>query len=90
MKTLLTLVAAGVCASTLTALPATASERPADGCPRGYSLTAVSVLQELAQEAPDSFFTGKDVNGDGFLCNKFLPDAAENVGLILENSVAHH
>jgi len=90
MKPILALVSAALCATAITALPASAAGRPADGCARGYTLTAISVLQDLAQEAPDSFFAGLDVNGDGFLCNKFLPDAAANVGLARDNFVAGH
>lgn len=54
----------------------------------GRTLTPIAVLQDLAQEAPDDFFVNLDANGDGFLCNKFLPDASTNVGIARDNFVA--
>ena len=81
-------VLAGLCASAVTALPAQADGRPTNGCPTAYTLTAVTVLQDLAQQTPDAFFTDLDANGDGYLCNKFLPDASTNVGIVHDNHVA--
>lgn len=88
MKISLTLVCAGLLTSVVTALPAYAAGPPADGCSRAYALTAVTLLQELAQQTPDSYFTEMDANGDGYLCNKFLPDASTNVGIVHDNHVA--
>ncbi|SEQ39391.1 hypothetical protein [Microlunatus flavus] len=90
MKRLLGVVLAGLAVSAVAAGPAQAVGRPTDGCSRGYALTAVSVLQDLAQQTPDAFFVEMDENGDGYLCNKFLPDAATNVGVIHDNHVAGH
>ncbi|HEX8509562.1 MAG TPA: hypothetical protein VF635_08730 [Propionibacteriaceae bacterium] len=88
MKKVFTLVLTGAALSLSLAQPAAAAGRPTDGCAAAYTLTPISVLQELAQEAPDEYFVDLDVNGDGLLCNKFLPDASINVGLARDNFVA--
>jgi hypothetical protein len=88
MKKIVPLVLAGVALSVTLAQPAEASGRPVDGCAASYTLTPIAVLQELAQEAPDQYFVDLDVNQDGFLCNKFLPDASANVGIARDNFVA--
>jgi len=88
MNKLVTLALAGVALSVTLAQPAAAQGRPTDGCAAAYTLTPISVLQELAQEAPDEYFVNLDVNGDGYLCNKFLPDASTNVGIARDNFVA--
>ena len=88
MNKLVTLALAGAALSVTLAQPAAAQGRPTDGCAAAYTLTPISVLQELAQEAPDEYFVDLDVNGDGYLCNKFLPDASINVGIARDNFVA--
>ena len=88
MNKLVTLALAGAALSVTLAQPAAAQGRPTNGCAAAYTLTPISVLQELAQEAPDEYFVNLDVNGDGYLCNKFLPDASTNVGIARDNFVA--
>jgi hypothetical protein len=88
MKRLIMLVVSAAALSAAIAHPAVAAGRPADGCAKAYTLTTIAVLQELAQEAPDEYFVNLDVNRDGFLCNKFLPDASVNVGIARDNFVA--
>ena len=88
MNKLVTLALAGAALSVTLAQPAAAQGRPTDGCAAAYTLTPISVLQELAQEAPDEYFVDLDVNGDGYLCNKFLPDASISVGIARDNFVA--
>lgn len=63
-------------------LPATAA--PVGGCPTAFELRTVVSLQQEAPEA-FSFFTDTDANGDGWLCNKYLPEAAFFTGLAFDN-----
>jgi hypothetical protein len=65
-------------------LPAMAAD-PVGGCPTAYELRTVVSLQEEATEAPPSFFTDADANGDGWLCNKYVPEAASFTGLAQDN-----
>jgi hypothetical protein len=88
MKRLVSLVLTSAALTVALSAPASAAGRPSDGCARGYALTPIGVLQELAQEAPDQYFVDLDENQDGFLCNKFLPDASTNVGIARDNFVA--
>ena len=88
MNKLVTLALAGAALSVTLAQPAAAQGRPTDGCAAAYTLTPISVLQELAQEAPDEYFVEVDVNDDGCLCHTFLPDTATNVGVAPGNVVA--
>ena len=89
MRRLLCAVLVGLATSTLLVGAAEADSRPVGGCSRGgYELTSIAVLQELAQQTPDAFFTDADKNGDGYLCNKFLPEPSANVGIIHDNHVA--
>jgi hypothetical protein len=64
-------------------LPATAA--PVGGCPTAFELRTVVSLQQEATEAPPNFFTDADVNGDGWLCNKYVPEAASFTGLAFDN-----
>ena len=88
MKRTIMLVITAATLSAALVHPAAAAGRPVDGCAKAYTLTPIAVLQELAQEAPDEYFVGLDVNRDGVLCNKFLPDASVNVGIARDNFVA--
>ena len=90
MKKLATSVLTAAAISVAFAQPAAAAGRPTDGCPPAYAITTVKALQDLAKEAPDEYFVNLDANQDGFLCNRFLPDASTNVGIAHDNHVAGH
>lgn len=80
----LVLTVAGIVGTTVAwASPAVAA--PVGGCPGAFELRTVASLQAEAVGAPDSFFTGQDANGDGFLCNKYLPETVKFVGLAFDN-----
>ncbi len=64
-------------------LPAMAAD-PVGGCPTAFELRTVVSLQQEAPEA-STFFTETDVNGDGWLCNKYVPEAASFTGLAQDN-----
>ena len=67
------------------AAPAAAAA-PAGGCNKGYpQLRTVESLEAEATEAPPGFFAGLDVNGDGYLCNKYLPEPASHTGSVKDN-----
>lgn len=76
---------ATVVGSTVALTAPAAATTPVGGCPGGYELRTVVSLQQEAVQAPPSFFTGIDVNADGFLCNKYLPEPAINTGLVVDN-----
>jgi hypothetical protein len=76
--------AAAICGTTLVGtFPAAAA--PVGSCHGQYELRTVESLQREAVTAPPSFFTDTDVNGDGYLCNKYLPEASSSVGIVWDN-----
>lgn len=82
-----TLVLPGIAivACTVFAAPA-ATAAPIGGCNNGYpQLRTVESLQAEAVEAPPGFFAGLDVNADGYLCNKYLPESASHTGSVKDN-----
>ena len=58
---------------------------PTGGCGEGFELTSIADLQLLS---PGFDFSISDVNGDGLLCNRFLPDAAGG-GIVIDNTTQH-
>ena len=70
---------------TLCAAPA-ASAVPLAGCNPAYQLRTVVSLQAEASDASDAFLAATDENGDGFLCNKYLPEPAAAKGLVFDNT----
>jgi hypothetical protein len=79
------IVSAAMVVGTTVAVTLPAAAAPVGGCPNAYELRTVVSLQQEAEEAPPSFFTDTDANGDGFLCNKYLPEPASFTGLAFDN-----
>ena len=79
------IVAAAAVVGTTVAVTLPAAAEPVGRCPSAYELRTVVSLQEEALDAPDSFFTEADTNGDGFLCNKYFPEPAPSTGLVVDN-----
>jgi hypothetical protein len=66
------LASVAIAASTVLALPAHAAQ-PTGGCGEGFELRTVKSLQREARNTPDEVFTDADTNGDGYICNRYLP-----------------
>jgi hypothetical protein len=79
------IVAAATVVGTTVGMTLSATAAPVAGCPTAFELRTVASLQQEATEAPPSFFADTDANGDGWLCNRYVPEAASFTGLALDN-----
>ncbi|WP_157970565.1 hypothetical protein [Nakamurella deserti] len=70
----------------MAASPAAQAGEPVGGCNPSTELRTVASLQEEASNAADAFFVATDKNGDGYLCNKYLPEPPAAKGLVFDNS----